>query len=161
MRYNVRSDGAGERRSRRRMSLVTLKIDRRVLYLLAAVLGLALPLGLGLWLGRGSAPQAPEAAGVPTLAAGPTSAFDITGSLAGQATVVAPTQDPALANLPRVTVDEAYQQFQDGSAVFVDARQLDYFNQGHIPGAVSIPETEAAARYTELPTDKDIIVYCA
>lgn len=46
--------------------------------------------------------------------------------------------------------------------VILDVRTWDEYNQGHIPGAILIPDTEIKARAEEVLTDKDqlILVYC-
>ncbi|MEV0671142.1 metalloregulator ArsR/SmtB family transcription factor [Mycobacterium sp. NPDC050441] len=48
----------------------------------------------------------------------------------------------------------------DARVVVLDVRPDEEFLAGHIPGAVSIPVDQLAARITELPTDADIVVYC-
>lgn len=62
--------------------------------------------------------------------------------------------------VPRVTVEEAKKSFDDGSAVFVDARSADAFKQERIKGAVLV-EGSAENRFDSLPKGKKIIVYCA
>ena len=46
--------------------------------------------------------------------------------------------------------------------VILDVRTKQEYDQGHIPGAVLIPDTEIAARAEKELTDKDrlILVYC-
>ena len=46
--------------------------------------------------------------------------------------------------------------------VILDVRTQEEYDQGHIPGAVLIPDTEIRARAEEVLTDKDqlILVYC-
>ena len=46
--------------------------------------------------------------------------------------------------------------------IIIDARTQEEYNQGHIPGAVLIPEYEIADRAEKELTDKDqlILVYC-
>lgn len=134
---------------------MTFKIDRRVFYAVVAVLALGGALAVGLLVGRGSgAPGSTAQVDAPAdPAALPTSAVaPIDG---------APTVDPAFAELPRIEIADAFQRFEQGDALFVDARASGEFTYEHIPGAVNIPYTEAEARMGELPTDKDIIVYCA
>jgi rhodanese-related sulfurtransferase len=45
----------------------------------------------------------------------------------------------------------------------VEALPPEYFEQGHIPGAINLPHTEVRERAAELLPDKDapIVVYCA
>ncbi len=46
--------------------------------------------------------------------------------------------------------------------IILDVRTQEEYDQGHIPGAVLIPDTEIRARAEEVLTDKDqlILVYC-
>jgi rhodanese-related sulfurtransferase len=46
--------------------------------------------------------------------------------------------------------------------VILDVRTQEEYNQGHIPGAILIPDTQIEARAEEMLTDKDqlILVYC-
>ncbi len=48
----------------------------------------------------------------------------------------------------------------DDTVVILDVRPVEEYDAGHIPGAVSIPVDELAERITELPTDRDVVVYC-
>ena len=42
----------------------------------------------------------------------------------------------------------------------IDVRPKDSYDQAHIKGAVSIPETDVPTRLGELPKDKLIVTYC-
>ena len=46
-----------------------------------------------------------------------------------------------LAGVQEITLDEAIDRFRQGTALFVDARSVDDFREGHIDGAINIPET--------------------
>ena len=75
------------------------------------------------------------------------------------------TNNPQNPNIPypeveRVSIQDAKAAFDAGAAVFVDTRTLDSYNAGHIPGAISIPENEMDARFTELDPNDWIITYC-
>ena len=41
--------------------------------------------------------------------------------------------------LPAVSLQEAREAYVGGYALFVDAREADFFKAGHIPGAVNLP----------------------
>ena len=41
--------------------------------------------------------------------------------------------------LPAVSLKEAREAYEGGYALFVDARDADFFEAGHIPGAVNLP----------------------
>ena len=62
-----------------------------------------------------------------------------------------------------ITAEEAKQimDSQEGY-IILDVRSQEEFDQGHIPGAILIPDTEINARAEELLPDKDqlILVYC-
>ena len=69
------------------------------------------------------------------------------------------TQNP---NIPypevvRVSVQDAKAAFDAGTAVFVDVRGDELYNTGHIPGALSIADTEMDSRFTELDPNAWII----
>lgn len=74
--------------------------------------------------------------------------------------VVEPANAP-LADIPRVEVAEARAKAKAGEALIVDVRSLASYEQGHIAASISVPSADLATRYTELPTDKLIIFYCA
>lgn len=63
--------------------------------------------------------------------------------------------------VPRIKAEEAKREADAGNVVFVDSRPEAAFKAEHLPGAVSIPlGTDAAAKFSELPKGKKIIVYC-
>lgn len=45
-------------------------------------------------------------------------------------------------------------------AVILDVRPAVEYEEGHIPGAISIPPEELSARLDELPRDRTIVAYC-
>jgi rhodanese-related sulfurtransferase len=63
-----------------------------------------------------------------------------------------------------VSLDEAKNLHRSGGAVFMDARPLEEFTQGHIQGAISLPRHEAEQRgmdvTADLASDAVIITYC-
>lgn len=48
----------------------------------------------------------------------------------------------------------------EAGAFLLDVRTPQEFELGHIPGAVNIPNTVLRARLSEIPTDRDIVIYC-
>jgi len=48
----------------------------------------------------------------------------------------------------------------DRGFVILDVRPAKAFQEGHVPGALSIPFEELPSRLRELPKHKDIITYC-
>ena len=65
-----------------------------------------------------------------------------------------------LPDIERVSLEDAYSAWQSGEAVIVDVRGKTFYDMEHIPGAVSLPEDELPARFTELNPGDWIITYC-
>jgi len=61
----------------------------------------------------------------------------------------------------RIPRDEAIKLVKEHKAVYIDVRSKDSYDEGHIPGAISIPLSELLTRLKELPPHKFIITYCA
>jgi len=63
-----------------------------------------------------------------------------------------------------ISLDEAKTLHQSRGAVFMDARPLAEFAQGHIQGAISLPWSEAEQRAmdvtADLASDAAIVTYC-
>jgi len=59
-----------------------------------------------------------------------------------------------------VTREELLQRAARGEVTVIDVRPFDEYAAGHIPGAISIPVDELAARLAELPADQEIVAYC-
>jgi len=67
---------------------------------------------------------------------------------------------PALEALPlEVDVDQAA-AYRDAGYFMLDVREPEEWEAGHIPGAAHIPLGELGTRFTELPTDTPIVIYC-
>lgn len=62
--------------------------------------------------------------------------------------------------VPRVSLAEAKDALDNGSAIFVDVRGDEVYALSHIPGAVSIPLNDLETRLGELDPEKWIITYC-
>ena len=62
-----------------------------------------------------------------------------------------------------ITAEEA-KQIMDGEEgyIILDVRTQEEYDQGHIPGAILIPDTEVKEKAGEVLTDKDqlVLVYC-
>lgn len=102
------------------------------------------------------ASNAPAAAAAPTAAETPHTHSATTPTAADEHTHGAPT-----GSVRRISVEEARVAFELGKAVFVDVRGEDAYRQGHIKGALLIPEGEVARNARKLPKNKLIITYCA
>jgi hypothetical protein len=131
---------------------------KKVLYKVLGVLAIAAVFVVGIWLGRlYSAAGGPGASNLQRL--GATVVRQIRQLWEPSPTV---TVDSGYSNVPRISLEELKDRLDAGAdLVIVDVRSKEEFEQGHIPGAVSIPWEEMAARYSELPGDKEIITYCA
>ena len=60
----------------------------------------------------------------------------------------------------RVDPSEAQSRITNG-AVLIDVREQNEFDEARVPGAILIPLSEFANRYTELPKDQEIVLMCA
>jgi rhodanese-related sulfurtransferase len=65
-----------------------------------------------------------------------------------------------VAALEPVARDELLRRLQDGHVLVLDVRPEVEYAAGHIPGAVSMPHDQLAARLAELPENTDIVAYC-
>ena len=45
-------------------------------------------------------------------------------------------------------------------AFLLDVRTPVEFREAHVPDAINIPVSELGARISEVPTDRDVVVYC-
>ena len=66
-----------------------------------------------------------------------------------------------LATAKRISREDAMKMVKQKKAVYVDVRSKESYDQGHLPGAISLPLSELQARFKELPTGKYLITYCA
>ena len=66
------------------------------------------------------------------------------------------------ADVPRVSVEEAFAALNSGAAVIVDVRSVESFIVKHVAGALSIPLTQIEENPNSVSLDKDqwIITYC-
>jgi len=73
-----------------------------------------------------------------------------------------PSYDPAADTL--VGLEEAYSLFLSGSAIFIDAREQQEYDEGHIKGALNLPfelwDDYWAGVGPSLDPQKEIVVYC-
>jgi rhodanese-related sulfurtransferase len=58
-----------------------------------------------------------------------------------------------------VSVDEAYQMYQNGTFV-VDVRTQEEWDEYHAPNAILIPLDQLPNRLSEIPKDKEVLVVC-
>ena len=62
--------------------------------------------------------------------------------------------------LEPVAQDELFRRLWDGQVLVLDVRPETEYAAGHIPGAVSLPHDQLAARIAELPASAEIVAYC-
>jgi hydroxyacylglutathione hydrolase len=59
-----------------------------------------------------------------------------------------------------LAVAEAANWIQRSAPAILDVREPAEYANGHVPGAVSIPQAELAMRLEELPRDKELLIVC-
>jgi len=63
-----------------------------------------------------------------------------------------------------ISLTKAVRLFQQNKAVFLDARPVEFYDQGHIKGALSLPWNMVDEKCMEImdkiPSDSTIITYC-
>lgn len=62
--------------------------------------------------------------------------------------------------LELVQSDELLRRVRKGEVTVLDVRPREEYAAGHIPGAVSIPVGELAARIKEVPKHLEVVAYC-
>ena len=82
------------------------------------------------------------------------------GSNPASPSAVENPSDP-FAKIPRMAVAELKKALDEGRAVAADVRPPEAFEEGHIEGALSVPEEDWAAHVEKVPKDKLVVTYCA
>ncbi len=90
-----------------------------------------------------------------------TNATANSNTTAAEKTVMTPAAANEEDDAPRISLDEAKKDFDNGSAIFVDTRAEAAYNVEHIKGSINIPAETFKTRYTEVPKNKKIIAYCS
>lgn len=60
----------------------------------------------------------------------------------------------------RISVTEAKERLENGSAIIVDVRGAEEYAESHIANARSLPLSDLQSRYRELAPNSEIITYC-
>ena len=84
-----------------------------------------------------------------------------TQTASGPAKNTAASSAAAQDDAKRISLKEAKQAYDAGTAAIVDTRGLTAYQSEHIKGAISMPVDEVEKRYSELPADKQLIFYCS
>lgn len=77
-----------------------------------------------------------------------------------QARITSPGDYTDQDEIPRVTVEEAYQALMNGEAVLVDARSDVVYQSQRAAGAISVPVDQVEALVDDLDPDTWYITYC-
>ena len=77
-----------------------------------------------------------------------------------QARIANPGEVSNQDEVPRLTVDEAYEAVMNGDAVLVDTRSEAQFASQRAAGSISLPINEVEARVGELDPDTWYVTYC-
>lgn len=96
--------------------------------------------------------QEPTATPTPTVSATPTDPPAPSPTATARPTLGA--QD-----VQRISAVEAKALLDAGQAVLYDVRSAAEYGNRHAAGALSFPDSEADARYAELPADKSLVFY--
>ena len=62
---------------------------------------------------------------------------------------------------PRISLADAKKEYDAGTAVIVDVRDINAYNNEHIKGALHIPLADLDAKADKLPKGKKVIAYCS
>lgn len=81
------------------------------------------------------------------------------GIVAASALSNTPTAEQATALPLEISVQDAYDYYQDGTLI-LDVRTQEEWDAGHVPDATLIPLDELPNRLAELPEDQEIVVIC-
>jgi rhodanese-related sulfurtransferase len=76
------------------------------------------------------------------------------------ATTVAFDTVTAPSVLPRITLADAKALYDSGSAKIIDVREANIYTQGHIKGAINIPEANIGTHLADVPKTGTVILYC-
>ena len=83
-----------------------------------------------------------------------------TPSLSEQASDLSNSSTLPHPEISRISIEDAKTAYDRRSAVFVDVRGKEYYMEGHIPTALSIPENEISEHLNDLESSDWIITYC-
>ncbi|MFD1068186.1 ArsR/SmtB family transcription factor [Oceanobacillus locisalsi] len=59
-----------------------------------------------------------------------------------------------------VSFEELNKRMEKGEVLLLDVRPKEEYENGHIPGAVSIPVEELEEKLSSLPANQDVVAYC-
>ncbi|HKP52555.1 MAG TPA: rhodanese-like domain-containing protein [Chloroflexia bacterium] len=84
------------------------------------------------------------------------------GNPQAQTTTISVGTTPPQIEATRMPIEEFITLYSDPAKrpIIVDVRAKQAYDEGHIAGAISIPDAETESRLSELPKDKLIVAYC-
>jgi hypothetical protein len=88
------------------------------------------------------------------VAGGPTVPPDITATAIAFATLTSPEA------LPRISIHDAKALYDANNVSIFDVRDTQFFNTGHIKGAISMPQAQVKDRLSEIPKTGNVVLYC-
>ena len=59
-----------------------------------------------------------------------------------------------------ISASQAYQQYQQGSTLFLDVRTQTEWDNGHLANSTLIPLDQLSSRLAEIPKDQDVVIIC-
>jgi len=71
-----------------------------------------------------------------------------------------PTTTIPFPEIERISVKQTKELMDKGKAVLIDVRSQALYDQSHAQGALAFPEDTIDERYTELPKDTLLVLYC-
>ena len=81
-------------------------------------------------------------------------------NVAVTATPLSSSHEETYPEISRVTLLDAKAAYDSGSAIFVDVRTAQVYQDSHIAGSINIPLSELELRISELDRADWIITYC-
>jgi len=86
-----------------------------------------------------------------------TASIETNRGAAGHTWIVSRKSD---SEVPSITVDEAPGWVREHDPFILDVREPGEYAAGHIPGAISIPQSDLALRLPDIPKDRQVLVAC-
>lgn len=94
------------------------------------------------------------------IAAAPITVAACGGGESSSAGAGATTEAAVPGTIGAVSVQQAQDQLEKGTAVMVDVREPDELAEAAVPGTIDIPLGQLEARASEVPTGKPVLVFC-
>ncbi len=66
-----------------------------------------------------------------------------------------------VADVPKISVQDAKKEVDAGTAIIVDSRAESAYKFEHIAGSINLPVGSTEDKFSVLPKDKNILIYCS